>query len=116
MVEFQETVLLIVAAIVPILWTTTRTLLDIFFSWLKTKTSFYWLVPEERVREAVEQAINYGISYATTEIKDAGALTIKHDNKFLIVALEYIKASIPQSLERFKIDDERLIAMIKARL
>jgi hypothetical protein len=116
MIEFSETLAVLLSIIVPALFVVANKIGDLFFAWIKTKTPFYFLVPEADVRKAVENAIQFGVDFAVVKTKESGALTVKVDNKLIVTALEYIKASIPQALTRFGITDDRLADMIRARL
>lgn len=116
MVEFTDTLVILVTLVLPAVFAVAKALLDVAFGWLKTKTPFYFLIPEEEVRRKVEQAIQFGANYAVVKARESGALTVKVDNKLIVTALEYVKDSVPQALERFGITDERLAEMVRARL
>jgi len=115
-VDFTETLVWFITFILPAVFVAVQKIGDIGFSWLRTKTPFYFLVPEEKVREAVENAIHFGVNFAVQKAKDSGALAVKTDSAFVITALEYVKEAVPQALQRFGITDERLADMVRARI
>jgi len=116
MVEFTDTLTVLLTVVLPAVFVVAQKIGDLFFGWLKTKTPFYFLVPEDKVREAVENAIYYGVNFAVDKAKESGALAVKTDNKFVLTALEYVKESVPQALTRFGITDARLADMVRARI
>ena len=113
--DFADTLVYLVTIVLPAVFVVANKIGDMFFAWLKTKTPFYFLVPEDKVREAVENAIYFGVNFAVEKAKESGALTVKSDNEFIITALEYVKDSVPQALARFGITDARLADMVRAR-
>lgn len=116
MVEFSDTLVYLITLVLPAIFVVVQKIGDIAFNWLKTKTPFYFLVPEDKVREALENAIYFGVNFAVQKARESGALTVKADNKLIITALEYVKESVPQGLARFGITDERLADMVRARV
>lgn len=116
MVEFSDTLVYLITLVLPAIFVFVQKIGDIAFNWLKTKTPFYFLVPEDKVREALENAIYFGVNFAVQKARESGALTVKADNKLIITALEYVKESVPQGLARFGITDERLADMVRARV
>jgi hypothetical protein len=115
-VDFTDTLVWFLTFVLPAIFVAVQKIGDIGFNWLKTKTPFYFLVPEDKVREAVENAIYFGVNFAAQKARESGALTVKSDNAFVITALEYVKESVPQALNRFGITDERLANMVRARI
>jgi hypothetical protein len=116
MVEFTDTLVILVTVVLPAVLVLAQKIGDLVFGWLKTKTPFYFLVPENEIRKALENAIHYGVQFAVQKTRESGALTVKTDNKFIITALEYVKESVPDTLNRFGITDDRLADMVRARV
>ena len=116
MVDFSETVLLLISVVFPAVWKLSQGILDIGLSWLKTKTPFYFLIPEEELQRRLDDIMLKALDFATAKVKESGSLTVKHDNKYVLYAMEYAKKSMPGILKYFKITDERLAEMVDARL
>lgn len=83
--------------------------------WIKTKTPFGFLVSDDMVRGYLQEAINFGIGYATQKAKESN-LEVKFDNAFLATVLQYVVERVPDALEHFGITPTALEAMVKARL
>ena len=113
MVEFQSTALWLVAFIVPTVYVLADFIKAVAISWIKTKFGF--LIPEEVVAKTLQEAVEYGVAFATNRIKEKN-LVVKFDNEFIAMAVEYIKASVPGAIARFGFDDQRLADMVRARL
>ena len=113
MVEFQSTALWLVAFILPTIYVLADFLKTVVLSWMKTKFGF--LIPEEAVARTLQEAVEYGVAFATNRIKEKN-LVVKFDNEFIAMAVEYIKASVPGAIARFGFDDQRLADMVRARL
>jgi hypothetical protein len=113
MVEFQSVALWLLAFILPTVYVLADFAKTVAVSWIKTKFGF--LIPEEVVAKTLQDAIAYGVAFATNRIKEKN-LVVKFDHEFVAVAVEYVKASVPGALQRFGIDDQRLADMVRARL
>ena len=113
MVEFQSTALWLVAFIVPTVYVLADFIKTVAISWIKTKFGF--LIPEEVVAKTLQEAVEYGVAFATNRIKEKN-LVVKFVNEFIAMAVEYIKASVPGAIARFGFDDQRLADMVRARL
>lgn len=113
MVEFQSTALWLVAFILPTAYVLADFARTVALAWIKTKFGF--TIPEEVVAKTLQDAIQYGVAFATNRIKEKN-LVVKFDNEFVALAVEYIKASVPGAIARFGFDDQRLADMVRARL
>jgi hypothetical protein len=115
MVEFQELIIWAITFIAPTVFVVANFAKDIAINWLKTNTSFGFLIPEEEVAKRLQAALEYGVAYATTRVKEQN-LVVKFDNDFIAYAVEYVKDSVPDAVKRFGYDDARLADMVKARI
>lgn len=115
MVEFQELVVWAITFIAPTVYVIATSVKDIAINWLKTKTSFGFLIPEDEVAKRLQTALEYGVAYATTKVKEQN-LVVKFDNDFIAYAVEYVKDSVPDAVKRFGFSDTRLADMVKARI
>lgn len=115
MVDFTPTVLYLLGLIVPAMYVVAEKLGSIVLSFLRTKTPFGFMIPEEVVAENLRQAIDFGVSFAHNKAKETN-LKVTFDNEFIANAVTYVKDSVPDALARFNITDERLADMVKARL
>ena len=115
MVDFEPTVLYLLGLIVPAAFAVVQKLGDLALAWLRSKTPFGFLIPEEVFAENLRKALEYGVAYATMEAKKAN-LKVEFDNVFVANAVNYVKDSVPDALNKFGITDERLAAMVQARL
>lgn len=114
-VNFTEFTLWVIAFVVPVLVVIANAGAKILVDYIKTKTPFGFLVSDEMVRGVLQEAINYGIGYATQKAKESN-LEVKFDNAFIGTVLQYVVERVPDSLEHFGITPSSLEAMIKARL
>ena len=114
-VNFEEITLWVLAFGVPALIVLLNALAKPFIEWIQTKTPFGVLVTEEAARKVLQEAINYGIGYATQKLKESN-LEVKFDNAFIGVVLQYVVERTPDALEQFGITPTALEAMVKARL
>lgn len=115
MVDFTETIVLLITLVAPAVFVAAQKLGEVFTSWLKTKTPFGFLIPEEIVQKTLQDAVQYGVNYAVTKAKESSA-RVEVDNAFLLNAVEYVKQSVPDALKRFNITDQRLADMVRARI
>lgn len=115
MVDFEPTVLYLLGLILPAAYVVLDFVTKSFVAWLRTKTPFGFLIPEEVVADNLRSALEFGVAYATAEAKKAN-LKVEFDNEFVANAVTYVKDSVPDALARFNITDERLAQMVAARL
>ena len=115
MVDFTPTVLYLLGLIVPAMYVAAEKLGSIALAWLRTKTPFGFMIPEEVVAENLRQAIDFGVAFAHHTAKEAN-LKVEFDSQFVANAVTYVKDSVPDALARFNITDQRLADMVKARL
>jgi hypothetical protein len=115
MVDFEPTVLYLLGLIIPAMYVVAEKVGQIALAWLRTKTPFGYMIPEEVVAENLKSAIDFGVKFATVKAKETN-LKVEFDNVFIQNAVTYVKDSVPDALERFNIDDQRLADMVKARL
>ena len=115
MVDFEPTVLYLLGLIVPAMYVAAEKAGQILMAWLRTKTPFGYLIPEEVVAANLKSAIDFGVNFATIKAKETN-LKVEFDNVFIENAVTYVKDSVPDALARFGIDDARLADMVKARL
>ena len=115
MTDFNELGLYILGLIIPTLYVLADYAVKTFHAWLTTKTRFAFLVPEKELSDALQGALDKGVSYAKRELQ-ARDLTVDFDNELVGLAAQYVADSTPQALRRFGITDERLAKMVKARL
>jgi hypothetical protein len=115
MVDFEPTVLYLLGLIVPAAFAVAQKVGELAINWLRTKTPFGFLIPEEVVAENLRKALEFGVAYATQEAKKAN-LKVEFNNVFVANAVTYVKESVPEALKRFDITDERLARMVQARL
>ena len=73
------------------------------------------IVPESVHKENLQQAIDFGIKWATNVLEERGVV-VKTKSEIAGQAITYIRESTPDALKAFNIDDERLARMIEARL
>jgi hypothetical protein len=82
--------------------------------WFKSKTGVDLDVSKEgKVHRTLQQGLQYARNLATGA---DGELNIRAPNIMVKWAVDYVKESIPETLEHFGIDEERLAEMIIARL
>lgn len=115
MVDFTDTVIMFITLVAPAVFVIANRLGEIITSWLKTKTPFGFLISEEVVKNTLQEAVQYGVNYATQKAKESSA-RVEVDNAFILNAVQYIKDSVPDALKRFNITDERLADMVRARI
>jgi hypothetical protein len=115
MVEFQELVVWAITFIAPTVYVIATSVKDIAINWLKTKTSFGFLIPEDEVAKRLQTTLEFAVAYATTRVREQN-LVVKFDNDFIAYAVEYVKDSVPGAIERFGYTDARLADMVKARI
>lgn len=115
MVDFTDTVLYIISILVPAAFAVANYAAKTLVAWLSTKTPFAFLIPEEKVAKALQDAIKYGVQYANQRAKEE-KIVVEFDNEFIANAATYVKDSVPDALKRFGITDERLADMVRARL
>lgn len=99
MVDFTPTVLYLLGLIVPAMYVAAEKLGNIAISWLRTKTPFGFMIPEEVVAENLRQAIDFGVSFARTKAQEQN-LKVTFDNEFIANAVTYVKESVPDALAR----------------
>jgi hypothetical protein len=114
-VNLNEFVVWVIAFGVPALLVVLNALAKPLVDWIQAKTPFGMLVTEEAARKILQEAINYGIGYATQKVKENN-LEVKFDNAFIGVVLQYVVERTPDALEQFGITPTALEAMVKARL
>jgi len=114
-VNLQEITIWLLAFGVPAFVVLLNALAKPLVEWIRSKTPFGVLVTEEAARKVLQEAINYGIGYATQKIKENN-LEVKFDNAFVGMVLQYVVERTPDALEQFGITPTALEAMVKARL
>tara|TARA_R110000772_G_scaffold66361_1_gene147798 strand:- start:5547 stop:5903 length:357 start_codon:yes stop_codon:yes gene_type:complete len=115
MVDFSETLVLLISIIAPAVFVIGNKLAEWLTDWLKTKTPFGFLISETAVKETLQEAIQFGVDFAVVKAKESSA-RVEVDNAFLLNAIKYVKDSVPDALKRFNITDERLADMVRARI
>jgi|AntAceMinimDraft_11_1070367.scaffolds.fasta_scaffold00449_46 hypothetical protein len=115
MVDFTDTLVYFITLVAPAMFVVAQKLGELTTSWLKTKTPFGFLIPEEVVQKTLQDAVQYGVNYATTVAREHSA-RVEIDNAFLLNAVQYVKASVPDALRRFNVTDERIADMVRARI
>ena len=113
MVELQDSILWLIAFILPTVYVLADFVKGVALSWMKTKFGF--LIPEELAAKTLQSAIEYGVAFATNKTREKN-LVVRFDNEFVAMAVDYIKASVPDAIKRFGFDDQRLADMVHARL
>lgn len=115
MVDFSDTVIYLITLVAPAVLAVVNHLGNVTLAWLRTKSPFFFLVPEEVVADNLQKAVEASVAYAKALAKEKSPV-IKTDNEFYLNALGYLKDSVPQAIDRFGFTDERLKEMIMARV
>lgn len=113
--NISEGLIWLIAFLAPAVAALVWGLVSAGLAWLKTKTPYASLIPEQIIRDALQQAINFGIGYAVQKAKEAN-LEVKFDNAFVAGVVQYVGERTPDALEHFGITPTSLEAMVKARL
>jgi hypothetical protein len=82
--------------------------------WFKAKTGVELQISDEKVRELIDKAINYGIALVVGKVGDK--VRVKVGNEQVAQIANYVIAAVPGALANFGITPERLQDMIRARL
>jgi len=91
------------------------------FKWganlLAAKTGITILGQEDIYRDYLDKAINYGIQFAISEMKEVNWTKIETRNGLVAVAVNYVLRFVPGALAKFGIKDELALRdMVLARL
>lgn len=83
--------------------------------WFKNSTPFGAFIPDEAVRIAVYEAIDFAIGAAKLNAKERFGV-VQIDNRFVEYAVEYVINAVPDSLEHFGITPDGVAERVKARI
>lgn len=114
-VNFNDTVIYLITLVAPAVFALVNHVGNVMLGWLRTKSPFFFLVPEEVVAANLQSAMEAAVAYAKAVAKEKSPV-IKTDNEFYLNALGYLKDSVPQAINRFGFTDERLKDMLMARV
>lgn len=85
--------------------------------WLNSKTVLTQTEIDDHLADRINEMAHRGIAYAKTIAAEKfGKIDIPVDNWFLNMAAEYAMRSIPDTVKKYNIGEDRMIEIIKARL
>jgi hypothetical protein len=96
--------------------------LTLGIGWVKKKTQLadaeFEKVLADRANDIIHRGITYAINTLENEVKKPGSgiTSVKVDNIFLRLALDFISSSMPGIIEKFKLTPDRIQSMILARI
>jgi len=82
--------------------------------WFKAKTGVELQISEEKMREYIDKAIQYGIALVLPKVSGKAKITVGNEQVAQIA--NYVIAAVPDAIKAFGITPERLQDMIRARL
>ncbi len=97
-------------------------LLGLGIGWVKKKTNLadaeFESVLADRANDIVNRGIQYAITAMENEAKKPGSsiTTVRVDNVFMRIALDYIVRAMPGIIEQFGLTPDRIREMIMARI